>query len=72
MSECKLRRANGISGVACDREECVYWRVVEHLDLEVPSEHGCAIQYFELLEGANGDLVTWLLSVKERMETEGS
>jgi len=72
VSECKLRSANGISGVACDREACVYWRVLEHLDLETPSEHGCAIQYFELLEGADGDLVAWLLSVKDRVEGAGS
>lgn len=67
MSEsCELRAANGIPAY-CEEELCIYWRVVDHLDLGTPV-NGCAIQYFQLL-GEEGDgLASWLLSVKERVE----
>lgn len=65
---CELKAANGIPA-HCDAERCVYWRVVDHLDLET-QVNGCAIQYFELL-GEDGDsIASWLLSVKERVERE--
>ncbi|MCE5202880.1 MAG: hypothetical protein LLG24_01480 [Actinomycetia bacterium] len=70
MSECKLRAACGHHGIPCDEGGCVYWRVVEQLDLGVRESDGCAIQYFELLEGERGQqLAQWLLSVKERVES---
>lgn len=70
MDRCELRAANGSHGVDCDGERCVYWRVVEQLDLGVEPEagSGCAIQYFELLDDENDGVATWLLSVKERVE----
>jgi hypothetical protein len=63
---CELKTANGIPA-HCDEERCVYWRVVEHLDLEA-QVNGCAIQYFELLGEDGGAIASWLLSVKERVE----
>ncbi len=68
-AECKLRAANGATGIPCDREKCAFWRVVEHLGVEARSD-GCAIQYFQLLDGGE-DIATWLLSVKERLESQG-
>lgn len=68
MSECKLRAANGQPGVPCDEERCTYWRVVDHLDLGVRPSDGCAIQFFDLLEGGDSAKTAWLLSVKERVE----
>ena len=70
MAECKLRCANGIDGAACDTGMCTYWRVLEHLDLDVSAAEGCAIQYFGLLEGGDSALAAWLLSVKERVEQQ--
>jgi hypothetical protein len=68
MPECLLRAANGLPGVECDGEECVYWRLVEQLDVdEVPVPQQCAIQHFRLLEGG-ADIAEWLLSVKLRMD----
>ena len=63
---CKLKAANHILA-HCDEAECVYWRVVDHLDLSA-SVNGCAIQYFELLGGEGDAVASWLLSVKERVE----
>jgi hypothetical protein len=73
MEECKLRAANGTEGVECDAEACVYWRLVEQLDLpdDDRDRSGCAIQHFELLGGADKGVATWLLSVKERLECGG-
>jgi hypothetical protein len=63
---CELKAANDIPA-HCDEERCVYWRVVDHLDLTA-SVNGCAIQYFELLGEEGGAMASWLLSVKERVE----
>lgn len=71
MGDCELRKANGIAHVACDGDGCVYWRVLEHLDLPMERTEGCAIQSFGLLTG-DDDLATWLLSVKERVEGGGA
>ena len=73
MEECKLRAANGVEGVECDAEACVYWRLVEQLDLPDDDQErsGCAIQHFELLEGADKGVTRWLLSVKQRIEDDG-
>ncbi len=69
MSECcDLREANGIQA-ACDGEDCIYWRAVGHLGLSA-EEAGCAIREFRMLEGADSELVVWLLSVKERLADE--
>lgn len=70
MDECKLRVANEIHGVECDGQGCMYWRIVEQLDIPVVAEGrtGCAIQYFELLEGDDAGIAQWLLSVKDRIE----
>lgn len=70
MAECSLRAANGRPGVPCDEDRCTYWRAVEHLDLGVRETPGCAIQFFNLLEGGDGARAAWLLSVKERLERE--
>ncbi len=67
MSEsCKLKAANSILA-HCDEEQCVYWRVVDHLDINA-AVNGCAIQHFELLGDEGDHVASWLLSVKERME----
>ena len=63
---CRLREHNGIVDVHCEREECVYWRVVGHLGV-VEQGQGCAIQHFQLLDGG-GEIAAWLPSVKERYE----
>lgn len=69
MEECRLRSANGIRGVPCDAEDCIFWRVVDQLDLmEGMSEDGCAIQKFALLGERGGEIAEWLLSVKERVQ----
>lgn len=70
MSEvCKLRDKATGERTHCDSEQCVYWRVVEHIDAQT-ARSGCAIQYFELLEGGAG-IASWLLSVKQRLESGG-
>jgi len=68
MGDCELRKANGIEHVACDGNGCVYWCVLEHLDLPMERTDGCAIQSFDLLAAADDDLAAWLLSVKMRVE----
>ncbi len=68
MPECELRKANGAAGIGCDEDGCLYWRVLEHLDLPLEAESGCAIQRFGLLAEGDGELASWLLSVKERVE----
>ncbi len=68
---CELRHVLG-EEVACDEEECIFWRVVDHV-YPMPKGEGCAIQYFELLGDGGSELAVWLLSVKERIEAqEGS
>ncbi len=67
MSECKLREANGVQS-PCDTGSCPYWRVIEHLDISGAPTEGCAVQYFGLLDGGNGELAAWLMSVKDRVE----
>jgi hypothetical protein len=64
--KCELKATNGIVA-HCDEEQCVYWRVVDHLDLPAPV-NGCAIQYFGMLDGDGESVAAWLLSVKERVE----
>jgi hypothetical protein len=72
MPQCELRVANGELGVMCDEQKCVYWRLVEQLDVpEEPKPQECAIQYFRLLEGGS-QVAAWLLSVKERVEGDRS
>jgi hypothetical protein len=62
---CELRAASDITA-HCDEERCVYWRVVDHLELTAPV-NGCAIQYFELLGEEGDSIASWLLSVKQRV-----
>jgi hypothetical protein len=72
MPQCELKAANGTSGVMCDEQECVYWRVVEQLDVSAESLPGqCAIQHFSLLDGGSA-IAAWLLSVKARIEEDRS
>jgi hypothetical protein len=42
--------------------------VIEHLDISGAPTEGCAVQYFGLLDGGNGELAAWLMSVKDRVE----
>lgn len=65
--KCKLRQANGIVDGLCDEDDCIYWRVVDHVGLSENAAAGCAVQYFELLDGDTA-IANWLLSVKERVE----
>ena len=72
MPQCELKVANGIPGVTCDERECVYWRLVEQLDVSSGSLPGqCAIQHFSLL-GGGSQIAAWLLSVKRRVEDDHS
>ncbi len=66
--DCELRRANGDPGVDCNEEECIFWRVADHLGLP-EYEGGCAIQHFKLLEGGS-EIVEWLLTVKDRLNDQ--
>ncbi len=63
---CKLRAATTGEQTPCDGEACTYWRLVDHLGVTGEAS-GCAVQYFELLEGGE-DIAVWLLSVKRRVE----
>lgn len=65
--KCRLRHANGIVDGLCDESACIYWRVVDHVGLTENAATGCAVQYFELLDGDTA-VAQWLLSVKERVE----
>jgi len=72
MLECLLRAVNGLPGVGCDEDECVYWRTVEQLDIaEEPVPGECAIQHFTMLDGG-AEIAAWLLSVKLRVESSRS
>jgi len=66
VDKCSLREANGLPAGACDKEECVFWRAIDHIGQE--AGEGCAIQHFELL-GQDG-IAEWLLSVKDRIEQQ--
>ena len=64
--QCELRNANGMPGIDCDEEACVYWRVAGHVGV-VEYADGCAVQHFELLDDG-AEVAAWLLSVKMRVE----
>ena len=68
VDRCELKHHHGQYAL-CDGEECIFWRVSGHLDLVEPAS-GCAIQYFELLGESGSEIATWLLSVKDRAESE--
>lgn len=69
MSEqCELRNVAGTSGIACEREDCVFWHVTDHVGVPKMTE-GCAIQYLELLD-QGPEMVEWLLSVKQRVDEQ--
>lgn len=70
MARCELKAANGLGDVPCDEWRCTYWRLVDHLGVELDDRQGCAIQYFRLLEGEDSAVAAWLLSVKERVEEQ--
>lgn len=63
---CELHRATGSPERRCDQDDCVFWRVNDHLGL-IESPVGCAIQYYELLD-QRPDIANWLLTVKHRTE----
>jgi hypothetical protein len=63
--KCELRYANGLPVQHCELDECIFWRVAEHLGVDGNAD-GCAIQYYQLL--GDEDVARWLLSVKERLE----
>jgi hypothetical protein len=67
MDACELRRATDIVGAHRDQQECVHWRVVEHMGEHDGPREGCAIQHFALLDGGD-EMAAWLLSVKRRVE----
>jgi hypothetical protein len=66
VESCELRKSNGLPGERCDGSACVFWRAVEHAGIELGE--GCAIRHYQLL-GDEG-VSAWLLSVKERFESE--
>ncbi len=65
---CDLRFATSAERRECDGKNCIYWRVLEHLDVDRPEATGCAIRYFGMLHDADPEVGKWLLSVKERMD----
>ena len=66
MAECKLGLANGQPDTLCEEESCLFWRFVDHLDVDQSGWSGCAIQHFSMLDGGQ-DIAVWLLSAKERV-----
>jgi hypothetical protein len=69
---CDLREVATDARDECDGEDCVYWRVLEHVDAVVADRSGCAIKHFEVLADRNPEVAVWLLSVKRRVkELEG-
>ena len=67
---CELKLTQGIVA-ECDEDQCVFWRVAGHLDIAT-SGKGCAIQHFEILGETGSGIAEWLLSVKDRVEAQGS
>ncbi len=65
---CDLRLAATSEIHRCDGEDCVYWRVLEHVGIDCHEKTGCAVRYFGMLEGAGPEVGVWLLSVKRRVE----
>ena len=63
--QCELLNASGAPGLGCEQQACVFWRLVGHLGISETGD-GCAIQYFELLD-EGPEMVSWLLSVKQRV-----
>lgn len=69
MSDCcRLKGAVGVVA-SCDAGECPYWRALGHLGI-TEEEAGCAIAHFSMLDGADDEIVEWLLSVKTRLEAQ--
>ncbi len=66
--DCELWAMIGVEH-DCDGEDCPFWRVVEHLDVTDARGEGCAVQYFELLEGGE-EVARWLHSVRKRLLDE--
>jgi hypothetical protein len=69
MAQCMLSLANGMPDVLCDEEFCLFWRVVDLLDVAQSDWSGCAIQHFALLGGGQ-ELAAWLISAKERVTVD--
>ncbi|MDP2232929.1 MAG: hypothetical protein Q8K89_04780 [Actinomycetota bacterium] len=65
---CELKESAGIVA-SCDTGECPYWRALGHLGI-TEQEAGCAIAHFGMLDGADDEIVEWLLSVKSRLEAQ--
>ena len=65
---CELKGTVGIVA-SCDAAVCPYWRALGHLGI-TEQEAGCAIAHFSMLDGADDELVEWLLSVKARLEAQ--
>ena len=65
---CGLRWAANGESVPCDGETCMYWRVLDHVGVEMPDQTGCAVRYFGVLRDGRPEVAEWLLSVKRRVE----
>ena len=67
-ARCELKFHNGVEA-SCDGRDCPFWRAADHLHLSHGAE-GCAIQYFGVLGEHGSEIARWLLTVKERLETQ--
>lgn len=61
---CSLREALGIADEPCDGPDCIYWRALSHLGVDV--QDGCAIEHSDIAD--DPELLKWLLTVKQRLE----
>jgi hypothetical protein len=65
---CELRELAAGDHRECDGQDCVYWRVLDHVGETGCDRTGCAISHFEMLADRNPEVAVWLLSVKRRMD----
>lgn len=70
--KCHLHEANGLEAW-CSRESCIYWRLLEPLDVDADSigisnDEGCGLQHYRIVENLSPEMAQWLLSMKKRLE----
>lgn len=64
---CRLHKAQGLEAW-CSRDKCIYWRLIDSQDLEMSNEHGCGLQFYEMLDRLSREKAEWLLKMKKRLE----
>jgi hypothetical protein len=68
QERCDLREVALEVHLECDGEDCIYWRLLEHLDPDTERVSGCAIKNHRMLADEDPKVAAWLLSVKRRVE----